>query len=155
LRPNAWVGLAAVIFGAIYTQQAWVLPRAPIGNPIAPILFPLGIGIFMMLMGAVLFIQEAMKGLNADDKSKRPQFHWKGLKLIVFVVVMCAIYTVMFDYAGFVFSTLIFLGSMLTVINPGKLKLNAIVTCCFAFGLWYVFGSLLQINLPTSPLGMI
>ncbi len=155
MRPNAWVGLAAVIFGAVYAQQAWALPRAPIGNPLAPVLFPLGVGVFMVLMGALLFVQEALKGLNADDKSKRPHFQWKGIKLIVFVVVMCGIYTLLFDHAGFVFSTLLFLGAMLMVINPGRTKLNVVVTLCFAFGLWYIFGSVFQINLPTSPLGML
>ncbi len=155
MRPNAWVGLAAVILGAVYSQQAWALPRAPIGNPLSPIMFPLGIGVFMMLMGALTFAVEASKGLNTDDKSKRPHFQWKGIKLIVFVVVMCAIYTLLFDHLGFVISTLIFLGVMLMVINAGKHKLNLIVTLAFSLGLWYIFGNIFQINLPASPLGIL
>ena len=155
MRPNAWVGLAAVIFGAVYSFQAWSLPRAPIGNPLAPILFPLGTGLFMMLAGAILFAVEASKGLNADDASKRPQFHLKSMKLIFLVVALCIVYMLIFDYLGFTFSTIIFLLSMLTMVNPGRSRLNIVITLCFAFGLWYVFGSVFQINLPTSPLGVI
>ncbi len=155
MRPNAWVGLAAVVFGAVYAWQAWALPRAPIGNPLAPILFPLGLGFLMMFFGALLFGVEASRGLNADDKSKRPRFHLKGMKLIFFVIAMCAVYTIMFDHAGFVFSTIVFLLGMLVVVNPGRHKINLIVTLCFAFGLWYVFSNVFQINLPSSPLGIL
>lgn len=154
MRPNAWVGLAAMVIGVVYTYQSYMLPRAPIGNPLAPILFPLGLGVFMMLLGAVTFAIEASKGLNTDDKSKRPQFHLQGMKLIFFVIFMCLVYTVIFDRAGFVFSTLIFLMSMLMTINAGKFKQNLIITLVFTLGLWYVFSSVFQINLPSSPLGI-
>ena len=155
MRPNAWVGLVAVVLGAVYAYQSWALPRAPIGNPLAPVMFPLGLGLLMMLLGAITFATEAAKGLNSDDKAKRPQFHLKGMKLIFFVIFMCLVYTVLFDHAGFVFSTLIFLMCMLSVINAGRFKQNLVVTLAFSFGLWYIFQSVFQINLPASPLGIL
>lgn len=153
MRPNAWVGLAAVVVGAVYAYQAYIMPKAPIGNPWAPLMFPIGLGVLMMILGALTFCIEAAKGLNADDKSKRPQFHMSGMKLIFFVIVMCLIYTVMFDHAGFIISTLVFLFVMLTVINSGRFRQNLIVTLVFVFGLSYIFGNVFQINLPASPWG--
>ena len=149
------MGLVAVILGAVYTYQSYMLPKAPIGNPWAPVLFPLGLGILMMLFGAATFIVEALKGLNSDDKSKRPQFHLQGMKLIFIVAFLCLVYTFLFDRIGFVFSTLIFLFAMLTVVNVGKYRQNLIVTLVFSFGLWYVFSSVFQINLPASPFGIL
>lgn len=154
LRPNAWVGLVAVIVGVVYAFQSYALPRAPIGNPMAPIYFPLGLGVLMAFLGALVFVIEAAKGLNADDKSKRPRFHLKSLSLIFYVVILCFIYAVIFDYAGFVFSTIGFLLASLLVINPGKAKQNVIITLCFAFGMYYIFNNLFQITLPSSPLGI-
>lgn len=156
MRPNAWVGLVSIVFGTVYGIQAIQLPQAPIGNPMAPIYFPLGLGILMALFGAILFISEARKGLNSDDKSKRPKFHAHSMKLISIVIGLCLLYTAMFDYAGFVFSTLFFLMSMLAIINNGKSKIfqNAIITLCFSFGMWYVFVKVFQISLPSSPLGI-
>lgn len=156
MRPNAWVGLVSIVFGTVYGIQAIQLPRAPIGNPMAPIYFPLGLGVLMTLFGAILFITEACKGLNSDDKSKRPKFHAHSMKLISIVIGLCLLYTVMFDYAGFVFSTLFFLMSMLVIINNGKSKVfqNAIIALCFSFGMWYVFVKVFQISLPSSPLGI-
>ncbi len=155
MRPNAWVGLVAIILGVVYSFQAYALPRAPIGNPMAPVYFPLGLGVLMTLLGAVIFYIEAKKGLNSDDKSKRPQFHFKSMKLIFIVIGLCLLYTAMFDYAGFVFSTLVFLMAMLTFINgKERVKQNAILTICFSFGMWYIFVHIFQISLPSSPLGI-
>ena len=156
MRPNAIVGLLAMVFGTVYGIQAINLPRAPIGNPMAPIYFPLGLGVLMTLFGAVLFITEASKGLNSDDKSRRPQFHFHSMKLIFIVMGLCILYTLMFDYAGFVFSTIVFLMSMLTIINNGrsKFKVNTIISLCFSFGMWYLFVNIFQIVLPVSPLGI-
>ena len=154
MRPNAWVGLVAILFGVVYTLQAIGLPRARIGNPMAPLYFPIGLGVIMALLGAVIFIIELRKGLNSDDKSKRPKFHFQSMKLIFYVIILCLIYTLMFDYAGFVFSTLIFLFAMLVGINgKEKLKQNAVITLVFTFGMWYIFVNVFQISLPNSPLG--
>lgn len=156
LRPNAWVGLVAMIFGAVYGIQAMGLPRARIGNPMAPIYFPMGLAVIMVFLGAVTFFIEWRKGLNSDDKSKRPQFHLKSMKLILYVIGLCLVYTFLFDRLGFVLSTILFLMAMLTIINSGRQKLlqNAVITVVFSFGMWYVFVNIFQISLPMSPLGI-
>lgn len=156
MRPNAWVGLTAIVLGTVYAMQAMALPRAPIGNPMAPVYFPLGLGILMALLGAITFAIEAKKGLNNDDKSKRPKFHLHSMKLIFLVIGMCVFYTLAFDHLGFVFSTIIFLMVMLTFINNGKKKLvqNGIITLIYSFMMWYIFVNIFQISLPSSPLGI-
>ncbi|MDL2263121.1 tripartite tricarboxylate transporter TctB family protein [Synergistaceae bacterium OttesenSCG-928-I11] len=156
MRPNAWVGLVAIVFGVAYGIQAWGLPRARIGNPMAPVYFPLGLAVLMVLLGAIVFIIEARKGLNSDDKSKRPKFHFQSMKLILFVIVLCFLYTALFDRIGFVFSTILFLMAMLLGINGGRGKLvkNTVITLVFSFGMWYIFVNIFQISLPASPLGI-
>lgn len=156
MRSNAWVGLVSIVFGIVYSLQAINLPKAPIGNPMSPIYFPLGLSVLMTLFGAILFATEASKGLNSDDKSKRPKFHFHSMKLIIIVIALCLLYTEMFDYIGFVFSTIVFLMTMLTCINTGKSKVvqNGIITLCFSIGMWYIFVNIFQISLPSSPFGM-
>lgn len=156
MRPNALVGLVSIVFGTFYGIQAYYLPKAVIGNPMAPIYFPLGLGVMMAFFGIILFVTEAKKGLNSDDKSRRPKFHAHSIKLIGIVVALCLIYTAIFDHAGFVFSTMFFLMSMLMIINNGKSKvlMNSIISLCFSFGMWYVFVKVFQISLPSSPLGI-
>jgi putative tricarboxylic transport membrane protein len=156
LRPNAWVAITSIIFGLAYGVQAVGLPRAPIGNPMAPIYFPMGLAILMVFFGALLFFFEARKGLNSDDKSKRPKFQFSGMKLILLVIALCLLYTVTFDRIGFVFSTMIFLMAMLTFINGRqRTVMNAVITLCYSLGVWYIFVNIFQIVLPASPLGIL
>uniref|UniRef100_UPI0033241479 tripartite tricarboxylate transporter TctB family protein n=1 Tax=Aminomonas paucivorans TaxID=81412 RepID=UPI0033241479 len=82
MRPNAWVGLAAVVLGVLYGIQAWHLPKALIGNPWAPVYFPLGLGILMTVLGALLLFQEARKGLTNLEGTKPPRFDRRSLGLI-------------------------------------------------------------------------
>jgi putative tricarboxylic transport membrane protein len=155
LRPNAWVGLSAIIFGIAYGVQAFGLPRAPIGNPLAPVFFPLGLAGLMVIFGAAIFIIEAKKGLNSDDKGKRPKFGFQTMKLIWVAIVLCLLYSVIFNYLGFVISTVIFLMLLLTAINGAeKTVSNAVISLVYSFGMWYVFVKIFQISLPNSPLGI-
>jgi putative tricarboxylic transport membrane protein len=144
-----------MIFGLAYGVQAAGLPRAPIGNPLAPLYFPMGLAVLMVFLGALLFFFEARKGLNSDDKSKRPKFHFASMKLILIVIALCLLYTVTFDRIGFVFSTMIFLMAMLTFINGKERTMaNAVITVCYSLGIWYIFVNIFQIVLPASPLGI-
>jgi putative tricarboxylic transport membrane protein len=145
-----------MIFGMAYGVQAIGLPRAPIGNPMAPIYFPMGLAILMIFFGALLFFFEARKGLNSDDKAKRPKFQFASMKLILIVIALCLLYTVTFDRLGFVLSTMIFLMAMLTFINGKERTLmNAVITVCYSVGMWYVFVNVFQLALPPSPLGIL
>ncbi|MDR3279209.1 MAG: tripartite tricarboxylate transporter TctB family protein [Synergistaceae bacterium] len=155
MRPNAWVAVTAIVFGLAYGWQALGLRRAPIGNPMAPVYFPLGLAIAMVFFGVLLFYSEARKGLDLDDKSKRPKFTLRGMKLILITIALCLLYTVTFDRLGFVFSTVIFLFAMLSFINGlARTRMNIVVTLCYSFGMWYIFTHAFQIVLPASPLGI-
>lgn len=153
MRPNAWVGLVAIVLGAAYGIQALGLPRARIGDPLAPLYFPIGLGALMFVLGAIAFIIEARKGLTSGDRSKWPQFHLHSMKLILYVIVLCLAYTAVFDHIGFILSTLPFLLIMLLVINTGASKFmqNLLISALFTFGMWYIFVHVFQISLPTAP----
>ncbi|MDR1916366.1 MAG: tripartite tricarboxylate transporter TctB family protein [Synergistaceae bacterium] len=156
MRPNAWVAVTAIIFGLAYGVQTTGLRRAPIGNPMAPLYFPMGLAILMVFLGALLFYFEARKGLNSDDKSKRPHFSFHSMKLILIVIALCLLYTVTFDRIGFVFSTIIFLLAMLTFINGRqRTVMNVVITLFYSIGMWYIFVHVFQIMLPASPLGIL
>ncbi len=149
MRPNALVGLSAIFIGIVYTIQAFHLPKAMIGNPWAPVYFPVGLGILMAGLGLLLVVLEAKKGLTNLEGVKRPNFQAASLKLIFGTAGLCILYALIFERLGFILATLIFLGALLFLINgPKAWKINTILTLGFTFGAWYVFVKLFQINLP-------
>jgi putative tricarboxylic transport membrane protein len=149
MRPNALVGFAAFFTGIVYAIQAFNLPKAMIGNPWAPVYFPVGLGILMAALGLLLIVLEARKGLQNLEGVKRPKFQASSLKLIFGAAALCILYALIFERVGFIPSTLVFLGALLSLINGSKAwKLNTVITLGFTFGAWYVFVRLFQINLP-------
>ena len=149
MRPNALVGFTALFLGIVYAIQAFNLPKAMIGNPWAPVYFPVGLGILMACLGLLQVVLEARKGLTNLEGVKRPKFQASSLKLIFGAAALCILYALIFERLGFIISTLIFLGALLFLINgPKAWKLNSILTAGFTFGAWYMFVKLFQINLP-------
>lgn len=149
MRPNALVGFTALFLGVIYAVQAFNLPKAMIGNPWAPVYFPIGLGILMAALGLLQIVLEARKGLTNLEGVKRPKFQASSLKLIFGAAALCILYAFIFEKLGFIPSTLVFLGALLFLINgPRAWKLNSTLTVCFTLGAWYIFVKLFQINLP-------
>lgn len=149
MRPNALVGFTALFLGVVYAIQAFNLPKAMIGNPWAPVYFPIGLGILMAALGLLQVVLEARKGLTNLEGVKRPKFQASSLKLIFGAAALCVLYAIIFERLGFIISTLVFLGSLLFLINGARAwKLNTGLTLGFTFGAWYTFVKLFQINLP-------
>lgn len=150
----ALTGIISIIFGVIYGIQAYNLPRANVGNPIAPILFPLLLSVFMIICGIVLFIKETGKKEAVKEKkqdAKKGMTH--STKLIIFTCVASLIYALVFEGLGYVLSTILFIGSILFVLN-GKQnwKVNMVVAVCFSVGIYFIFMRLLAIPLPMLPI---
>jgi putative tricarboxylic transport membrane protein len=142
------VGFFALILGLIYSIQAYMLPKASIGNPWAPVYFPLGVGVLMMIVGALIIARDARKSDRSapkDQKKKDPGY----VKLILGTVAACLVYAVIFNHVGFIISTMLFLGSVLFMVN-GKAgwMSSAVIAAVFTITVWLAFEKILMINLP-------
>ncbi|SNT14198.1 putative tricarboxylic transport membrane protein [Anaerovirgula multivorans] len=152
MNYSALTGVVSIIVGLVYSIQAYTLPRAVIGKPMAPIIFPLGLGLFMILLGIVLVIQSIKKGEFARGKSTTEKGLSYTAKLIIFTCTTSIIYALLFERIGFVFSTTLFLGSLLYAINGKKeWKVNVSVAVIFSVFVYVLFSKLLGIILPPIP----
>lgn len=135
------------LFGILYSIQAYNLPKATIGNPWAPIYFPLALGVIMTVSGIALIILEHSRG-KTKHKAKAPK-NKNHIKLIVGTIIIGIFYALIFKSLGFKISTLIFLGGILTLVNgPKALIKNVIVAALFTFVSWYTFEIIFLISLP-------
>jgi len=149
VSSNIFVGLAAVIMGTTYSVTTMQLPKAVIGSPLAPMIFPLLLGILMTFCGIFMIGIELLRNKNADqtiDKAKKGGNHFK---LIVGTILICIIYSLIFNRVGFIIATVLFLGGLLFFINGFRAwLLNISITLIFSFGIWYLFEKILHITLP-------
>lgn len=155
MNRSALTGIIAMLLGVVYSYQAYHLPRATVGNVMAPVYFPLGLGVLMFIFGLAIFIQTWIKAGIINGSSEQQGKKWAfsyTAKLITFTSFISILYAILFDIIGYVFSTILFLGAILFVINGVKQwKVNAIVSVTFALTIYIVFSKLLGIYLPRMP----
>lgn len=125
------------------------IPDAKLGNPNAPIYFPMMLGIFLLILSVIYFIQEWRKAEMEEKEAVQELLQGRVPKLIGVSLLLALGYTLIFEWIGFLFSTILFMGSLLFLIN-GKQKwlVNITTALIFSFVSWYAFGVLLQVSLP-------
>ncbi|MCP3740062.1 tripartite tricarboxylate transporter TctB family protein [Rossellomorea sp. BNER] len=124
------------------------LPKANLGDPNGPMYFPVGLSIFMIIFSVVYLFQE-LKRLHEKNEGIKEMLEGRTPKLIGLTVLYGAVYAMIFERFGFLFSTILFLGALLFTLNGRKKWLvNILVTVISSFILWYAFSVLLGVSLP-------
>lgn len=159
---NVIVGLGTLLFGVIYTTASFNLDRATIGNPMEPLLFPIMLGVGMIICGIILVITAVTAIKKDPTKFKKFKFErtaeGKIPKDRILIVLTCFagfIYAVIFEKLGYVISTILFLGFMLFLFR-GKSKWlsNIIIAAAFSVSIYLLFTKMLTIPLPMMPGGI-
>lgn len=139
-----------IVVSVIYLTLALNLPKAQLGDPYGPLYFPIIIGIGMLLSSIVYFFNElrssAKENENEDFLLLKKR---RTLRLIISTLVLCLFYTIAFEMIGYILSTLLFLGSLLFIVN-GKEKWisNLSVSILFTLISWALLTQVLGIYLP-------
>ena len=151
---NMITGLLATLIGIAYGWGAWRLPRAAFGDPTSHIVYPILLAALMAVLGLTLTIKELLAKGPKDAKAS-PKFgplsrHGKEIAL---AIAASAVYALIFEPLGYVLATMLYLGSVLFLVN-GKVKVarTIIVTIAFSVGVYVLFSIVLGIQLPRMPI---
>lgn len=137
-----------ILLSCLFLVGSFNLPKANLGNPNGPLYFPIGLSCLLLIF-SILYLFQEVKILNKENKKITLLLAGRTPKLIVLTVLLGVGYAFIFEIIGFLFSTVIFLGALLFVVNgKQKWKVNVIVTVCFSFLSWYAFSVLLGVSLP-------
>lgn len=141
------------VLGLVYTTATVMLPDAAVGRPFEPKIFPLMLGILMIIMSLALIIRELKEARNAESGNESVPFYKEGgIKKIALTCLFAIIYALTFDKAGYVISTVIFLELELLLFNGAKnWKVNTAVAVLFSLFIYIVFSKLLGVYLPLTP----
>ncbi len=67
---NALMGFVVAAFGLVYLIMTFNLKRSAIGDPMAPLYFPLGLGSMLVVFGIIQFFLEATSKRASNQSSK-------------------------------------------------------------------------------------
>lgn len=152
--------LGITVFGVLYTIATLMMEPAPVGNPHAPKVFPLILGVGVIVMGLFYYLRElkAWKAQVAKDGDKKVDLEKlekakKVDKLIALTCVSGIIYALAFERLGYVIATSLFIWSIMTTLNgKAKWKRNITTAVVFSVAVYILFVNLLAIPLPPMPI---
>jgi putative tricarboxylic transport membrane protein len=143
---DRYLAIAVLAFGLVYTIAAWNLPRAPVGNPLGPVYFPLGLGLLVTIIGSLMLLQSSKSQVKEEKTIGK---HGKYASRIMIVLLLCVGYALVFRVLGFLISTLAFLSAFLIILNGlKKWFLSVSIALLYTLGVWYLFEKVFLINLP-------
>lgn len=141
-------GVLSLVLGIAYFINALTIRKASIGNPMAPKVFPIVLGLLMIIFSLVLIFREVKENRNYKISGNLD----KNGKMILYTSLSCILYALVFNKLGYVLSTVLFLEIILSLFNGVKnYKVNTMVSLAFSVVIYFVFSNLLGIILPTMP----
>lgn len=151
---NALMGLVVAAFGLVYLIMTFNLKRSAIGDPLAPLYFPLGLGSMLVVFGIIqVFRSDIKKSIETIKQMKNVSEHDKKInRMILSTCIAGVAYAAVFEHLGFVLSTLGFMFAMLTLTDRKAYRKNLIVAVVFSVSIYLLFTNALGIPLPEMPI---
>ncbi len=145
--------LLFLALGIIYTTATALLPDASVGRPFEPKIFPLMLGVLLIILSLSLLIKELISLREKKSSGDAEPFYREpGFKKILLTCGFSVMYALLFDRLGYVLSTILFLELELMLFNSLKnWKINTIVSVVFSLFIYIVFSKVLGVYLPLTP----
>ena len=135
-----------LLLAAVYFYATAQIPALEIGDPLGPKAFPILLGIALIAAAVLLFIETLKKGRGS--RAEVPRENLRHLWFLGGVTLWTALYFSVFERAGYLGATTIFLIVLMAVFNRGKWRANTLTAVLFAVGSYVLFAKILGVTLP-------
>ncbi len=140
--------VCTIVIAAVYFYATTLIPSLEIGDPLGPKAFPRLLGVCLLIAAGLLFIE-----LWKDRKTAAPQAaaaaprNLRHLWVLAAVTVWTAAFYVVFEKAGYIVATSVYLLALMAWFNRGKWIANVLSAVLFSV-LSYVMFLKLDVRLP-------
>jgi len=144
--------VCTVIVAIVYLYATTLIPSLEIGDPLGPKAFPRLLGIFLLIGAGVLFLEmwKERQGKATRPAAAAPP-DLRHLWVLAAVVAWTGAYYIVFEKAGYVIATAVYLFALMAWFNRGRWLMNALVAALFS-ALSYAMFLKLDVNLPKGVL---
>lgn len=141
--------IAAVVFlavGLLSVIGSRSIASSSYGSVVGPDIFPLFLGILLMLLAIRLFFETYRAAKYAANKEL---LQYKPF-LIIFITTLLYILTL--ETIGYVITTFLFLFICFQTMEKGKWLISFIISACFSGIIYFIFVNVLKGTLPGWPI---
>ncbi|TFE23968.1 tripartite tricarboxylate transporter TctB family protein [Cohnella luojiensis] len=135
-----------LLIGVSFVWESRKISESSYGSNVGPDIFPMGLGIIMILLSIRLFYEVMKTKTSASEEKSNPDY-----KRFLLILVASLIYAYFLEDIGYVIGTFLFLLFSFQVIERGKWLVSLIVSAVFSYGVYYLFVKILEGSLPGFP----
>jgi putative tricarboxylic transport membrane protein len=162
-REERIASVIMTVFSAAYLVGTFFqIPTSSIHQVVGPAVFPRAVGILMLLISVVYLIQQ-IRGYAKEADEKRAaiigadeKVETKAdIKTMAIMVVIMIAYAFLFEPLGYAVTTFLSFMAGVLVLNRKHLLRDSIVGLIASFGMYFIFTSLLRVQLPAGVLSLL
>jgi putative tricarboxylic transport membrane protein len=140
--------VCTIVVAVVYLVATSHIPTLEIGDPLGPKAFPRLLGIGLLIAAGLLFLET----WKDRDQQKPPAggaatLDLRHLRVLAAVVVWTGVYYVVFERAGYIVASTVYLYALMAWFNRGKWLVNALSAVLFSASSYLLFVKL-DVNLP-------
>ncbi len=157
-REELIASFVAAAFSLAYLIYAFFIPMPTLKQQLGPGAFPKGIGVVMLILSGIYIFQQLRGGVKEDEEraviiGAEEKIQGKvNLKRIVFILVLMAFYAFVFERLGYAISTFVVFMAGVFYLDRRHLMRDGIIAVISSFVLYYIFTTVLRVQLPAGPL---
>lgn len=135
------------LIGAMFVVESRSISASAYGSEVGPNIFPLGLGILLILLSLRLF-WETLKKKGTSATAAAEKLNYRRFLLILAATFL---YVLLLEILGYVIATFLFLAFAFRVMGSASLVKAALIALVFSAGVYYLYVYLLQGTLPPFP----
>jgi putative tricarboxylic transport membrane protein len=143
---DRYAGVIFLLIGAAFIFESRKISSSSYGSNVGPDIFPIGLGILLILL-SIRLLFETTKYVGEAEKNSKPDY-----KRFLLILGAAILYVLLLDTIGYVITTFLFLLFAFRVMKTGGWIKMILIAAAFSFGVYYVFVEVLQGSLPGFPL---
>jgi putative tricarboxylic transport membrane protein len=137
-----------ILVAATYFYATTLIPSLEIGDPLGPKAFPRLLGVCLLIAAGLLFVEIWKERKVAPAVSARPApSDVRHLWVLAGVVAWTALFYIVFERAGYIVATSVYLLALMAWFNRGKWIANVLTAVLFS-ALSYAMFLKLDVRLP-------
>jgi putative tricarboxylic transport membrane protein len=138
---------AFIAIGAAFILGARNLSSTAYGSRVGPDIFPMGLGVVLILLSLRLFY-ETFRYSGKEERDEKENLDWRRFGWLLSAALL---YALLLESLGYVISTFLFLLAGFQIIQRGSWGLSALVAAVFSGGVYFLYVNLLKGTLPGWP----
>ncbi|WP_028986674.1 tripartite tricarboxylate transporter TctB family protein [Thermicanus aegyptius] len=146
---DRYAGLFFLAIGLFFSVESFSISSSAYGSNVGPNIFPLGLGILLILLSLRLIYEDWKKG--SVERKESWKVRREDLQRFFLLLFLSFAYVLLLERLGYVISTFFFLFLSFQAMEKGKWVSSFLIALLFSSIVYYLFAVVLKGTLPGLP----